>query len=74
VVVVGRVGRVVVVVGRVLTGNGVLDSKTGRLYLIDGGEVGWFNKSIQSAGFLFPVLVIFSPVVPTTKILNNKTF
>jgi len=68
------VGRVWRAVRRVLTGNGVLDSKAGRLYLIDGGEVGWFNKSIQSAGFLFPVLVIFSPVVPTNKILKNKTF
>ena len=56
------------------SGADVLDLKTGRLYLMDGGEVCWFDKSFQSAGFLFLVLVIFSPVVPTSKILKNKNY
>jgi hypothetical protein len=56
------------------SGADVLDLKTGRLYLMDGGEVCWFDKSVQSAGFLFLVLVIFSPVVPTSKILKNKNY
>jgi hypothetical protein len=45
-------------------------AETGRLNLVDGGEVLWFDKSIQSTGVLLLVLVIFLLVLPTTNILN----
>jgi hypothetical protein len=63
VVVVGRVGRAVVVVE--------VDSKT-CLYLMDGRGVLWFDKSFQSTGFLILDLVIFSPTAPTNRILKHK--
>jgi hypothetical protein len=48
----------------------VVDSKT-RLYFIDGRGVCWFDKSAQSAGVLIFFVVSFSPIVFTSKILNN---
>jgi hypothetical protein len=48
----------------------VVDSKT-LLNFIDGRGVGWFARSAQSAGVLILFLVSFSPMVFTSKSLNN---
>jgi hypothetical protein len=52
--------------------SGAIVVEKGRLYFADGREVLWFDKSIQSTGFLILVLVFFWLVVPTSKILNNN--
>jgi hypothetical protein len=59
--------------GHVLAGGVhvlVVDSKT-LLNFIDGRGVGWFARSAQSAGVLILFLVSFSPMVFTSKSLNN---
>jgi hypothetical protein len=59
--------------GHVLVGGVhvlVVDSKT-LLNFIDGRGVGWFARSAQSAGVLILFLVSFSPMVFTSKSLNN---